>query len=169
MSIVEHLLDFSNIGKNRLCLKWVSASEGMLFAEYVTGFSGDIEKAGPFNPEMFHEQLNALERVLSTPRLRWLIGEELALTEQGNVYDTRLDKSEYRQFLLDAAEKEYQRALILESIMNEPRSIREIAFSTGLPVYTVSIRMGELERIHQAELKDYRGTTPRFIGRAAVY
>ena len=34
---------------------------------------------------------------------------------------------------------------------------------TGLPVYTVSLRLGDLERDHQAEIRSYRGTTPVFV------
>jgi hypothetical protein len=44
-----------------------------------------------------------------------------------------------------------------------PRSVREMAGSTGLSVYAVSLRLNNLERRGLADLKGYEGTTPRFI------
>jgi len=38
-----------------------------------------------------------------------------------------------------------------------------LAGTTGLPVYTVSLRLNDLERRGLTELKGYEGTTPRFI------
>ena len=45
-----------------------------------------------------------------------------------------------------------------------PQSVREMAGKTGLPVYTVSLKLNDLERRGQAELKCYEGSTPKFIG-----
>ena len=165
--MVEHLLDLSGIGRERLCLRWVSAAEGRLFADYVTQFSEETRKLGPFDPEQFKEQLAAIEKALATPRLRLLMGAELQITEKGNVYEEKLKGEKYRKLLLKATEEEYQGALILNTMKDEPKSVRELAFNTGLPVYTVSLRLGELERRQQAELKAHYGTTPRFISLVA--
>jgi len=167
MDVVSNLLNLSGIGRDRLCVRWVSAAEGQLFAEYVTAYSELIQQAGPFDPERFKMPLSAIETALSSPRLRWLMGMEVKLTQQGNVYGENLDEEKYHQLLQKISEEEYQGSLILEALKEGPQTVRELAFKTGLPVHTVSLRLGELERHHQAAFQGYDGTTPKFVGVAA--
>lgn len=161
------LLDISGIGKDRVCLKWVSASEGQLFADYVAAFTKQTCLLGPFNPEQYKLELDAVERALMSPRLRWLTGMEMALTEKGNVYGEKLDEDDYQELIRKSVEEEYEEALILEVLKVGPQSVREIAFETGFPVYTVSLRLGNLERHNKAQFQEYDGTTPKFVSLAA--
>jgi Methyl-viologen-reducing hydrogenase, delta subunit len=166
MEVVERLLDLSGIGRDRLCLRWVSAAEGRLFAEYVNQFSEVTMDLGPFDPARHEMELAAVEKALTSQRLRWLMGIELSLMRDGNVYGEVIPEGAYKNLLQKATEAEYQGALISETIKGEPLSVREIAFLTGLPVYSVSLRLGELERRSQAEIQSYEGTTPRFVSTA---
>ena len=165
--MVEDLLGLSGIGRDRVQLRWVSASEGQLFAEYVTEFSELTRELGPFNPEKFKMPLAAVEQALNSARLRWLLGLAKKLTEQGNVYNEKIDEEEYRALLRQATEDEYEKALIGEAMKEGPCSVREIAAKTGLPIYTVSLRLNEFERHGQAELSGYEGTTPKFVAMTA--
>jgi len=162
MEVIKHLLDFSGIGSGRICLRWVSAAEGRLFAEYVTDFSRRVHDLGPFDPSRYSMELAALEATLRSKRLRWLMGMELQLTEKSNVYGQQVSEEDYRKLLRQAAEDDYQCALVAGAIREEPLSVREIAFKTGLPVYTVSQKLGELEMQHLAEIHAFEGTTPKF-------
>lgn len=165
--MVEDLLDFAGIGRDRLQLRWVSAAEGQLFAQYVTKFSDLTRELGPFDLEKYTTQLEAIEQTLSSPRIRWLLGLTKQLTEHGNVYNERLNEEEYKALLQRASKEEYEKALIVEAIKAAPRSVREIAREVSLPIYTVSLCLNELERHGQAELSGYDGSTPKFIGLAA--
>ena len=69
----------------------------------------------------------------------------------------------YKEQLQQATEEEYQRALVSAAVKRDPLSVREIAFLTGLPVYTVSLQLGELQRHHEVEIESYQGTTPKFL------
>jgi F420-non-reducing hydrogenase iron-sulfur subunit len=164
MMVIRYMLDLSGIGQDRLCLRWVSASEGRLFAEYVAQFSQRTRDLGPFDPGRFEKQLEAIETALASPRLRWLMGMDLHLTRRGNVFQEKIPQGDYHRLLETAAEEEYQGAVMLNLLKDGPLSVRQIALRSGLPVYTVSLRLGELERRHQARLSSYEGTTPRFIG-----
>ena len=166
MQVLEHLLDLSGIGRNRVQLRWVSAAEAQQFADYVTQFSEQTRELGPFDAEKFRLPLAAAEQTLNSPRMRWLMGMTRELTEQGNVYQEKLDPKDYKILVQQATEEEYQKALVLEVLKQGPQSVREISGKIGLPVYTISSRLNELERHGQAELKGYEGTTPRFIGLA---
>ena len=165
--MVEDLLDISGIGRDRMQLRWVSAAEGQLFARYVTEFSDRTRELGPFDLDRFSEPLSAVEQTLNSPRIRWLSGLTRQLTERENVYHEKLDEDDYRELLRKATKEEYEKALIAVAIKESPCSVGEISEKIGLPVYTVSLRLNELERNGLAELSGYEGRTPKFIGQAA--
>ena len=140
----------------------MSAAEGQIFADYVTELTELVQKLGPFDPAQFKMELSAITTALDSPRLRWLLGIDRQLTTKENVYHEKIDQNEYQELLTTAVEMEYQRALILEALKEGPRSVREIAEMTRLPIYTVSLRLGDLEKKGKADLSSYDGTTPRF-------
>jgi F420-non-reducing hydrogenase iron-sulfur subunit len=167
MDVVQHLMDISGIGSDRVQLRWVSSAEGKLFADYVTEISDLTRDLGPFDRKKFELPLRAVEQTLNSARIRWLVGLTRQLTEQGNVYQEKLKKENYQKVICQATEEEYQKALVLEALKETPRSVRGISEKTGLPVYTISLRLNELEREGKAELSGYEGSTPKFIGLAA--
>lgn len=163
MKALEELLDLSGIGSSRTALRWVSAAEGQLFADTVTELTDVVRKLGPFDAERYKLRLDALQTVLTGQRHRWLTGMDLHVTEHTNVYGEKTDAEFYNRVRTRADLDEYHKALILESLKTGPLSVREMASKTSLPVYTVSLRLNDLERRGQAELQGYDGTTPRFI------
>jgi F420-non-reducing hydrogenase iron-sulfur subunit len=167
MEVVEQILKVSGIGVDRMKLRWVSAAEGQLFANLVSELSQVVQAMGRFDPDEYRLNLAAVDGALSSPRLRWLMGMERQLVERENVYHFKLDETNYRELLKAVVTEEYQKALILEVLREGPQSVREIAGSSGLPVYTVSILLSEIEKAGQVELHGYEGTTPRFISLAA--
>ncbi|OPX36054.1 MAG: hypothetical protein B1H11_08150 [Desulfobacteraceae bacterium 4484_190.1] len=167
MEVVGDLLHISGIGRDRMQLRWVSAAEGQLFARYVTEFSDTTREMGPFDLEKFAVPLAAVEQTLNSPRIRWLLGLTKQLTERENVYHEKLDEDDYKELLRKATKEEYEKALIAVAIKEGPCSVGEISEKIGLPIYTISVRLNELERHGLAELSGYDGTTPKFIGHAA--
>jgi F420-non-reducing hydrogenase iron-sulfur subunit len=164
MAVVRELLDVSGIGQHRMELQWSSAAEGQLFADNVKKFTQQILALGPFDPARCALSILALEQALDSPRVRWLIGCARQLTERKNAYQDTIPEADYEQILREAAVEEYEKAMISLVIREEPRSVREMAELTGLPVYTVSNRLNELERRGQAGLSVYDGRTPKFLG-----
>lgn len=167
MQLVSQLLDISGVGKDRLQLRWVSAAEGQLFAEYVTELTELTRELGPLRPSQFRLPLAAVERALQSPQLRWLLGIDRQLTERENVYQQRLDPVAFQDLLRRCAEQEYQKALLVETLREGPKTVRQMAAATGLPVYCVSLRLNDLERTGQADLLEYEGTSPKFTIMAA--
>jgi len=160
--VVGDLLELSGIGRDRMQLRWVSSAEGQLFADYVSQYNRLTEEIGPFDAEKFKLPLAAVERALGSARIRWLMGMARHLTEKGNVYQERLKEEDYDRLIQQAGVQEYEKAMVFEALRQGAGSVREISERTGLPVYTVSLRLNELERCGQAELKEYVGTTPKF-------
>ena len=167
MEVVEDLLDISGIGRDRMQLRWVSAAEGQLFARYVTEFSDRTRELGPFDLEKYAVPLAAVELTLNSSRIRWLLGLTRQLTERENVYHEKLDEDDYKELLRKATKEEYEKALIAVVIKESPCSVGEISEKIGLPVYTISLHLNELERNGMAELSGYEGSTPKFVGHAA--
>lgn len=159
---MRDLLELAGIGRDRLHLRWVSSSEGRLFADYATELTGLVQAAGPLPGEELTLPLAAVRRALSTPALRWLLGLERQLTEKENVFHEKLAAEAYRQVLQRTAVEEYQKALIFETLKAEAKTVPEIAAVTGLPLYTVSLRLNDLERTGAAAFRDQVGNSPRF-------
>lgn len=122
---------------------------------------------GPFESEKFTLQLAAIERAFKTRRLRWLTGMEYHLQHHDNVYHTRTNPELVLEILDEAIESEYHKGLLLEVLKQGPLSVKEMAGMTGLPVYTVSKRLNELEKEGLAEFDSHEGSTPKFISLAA--
>jgi len=167
MHMVEELLELSGIGRDRMALRWVSAAEGQLFANTIKELTETTRKLGPFDVGRYSLELAAVSNVLTAPRMRWLAGMDLHVTEHSNVYNDKVDEGFYQNLMHQASRDEYQKALLLETLKEGPLSVREMAGKTGLPVYTVSLRLNDLERRGLAELKGYDGSTPKFIRLAA--
>jgi DNA-binding transcriptional ArsR family regulator len=167
MQLVEQLLDLAGIGRNRMALRWVSAAEGQIFANTVGELTEATKALGPFDLERHKLQMTAVEAVVRGPRMRWLTGMDRHVTEKANVYGEKIDEELYRKTAKQALTDEYHKALIMESLKAGPLSVREMASATGLPVYTVSLRLNDLEKRGLAELKGYEGSTPKFIALAA--
>jgi F420-non-reducing hydrogenase iron-sulfur subunit len=162
MQLVGQLLGISGIGQDRLQLRWVSSAEGQLFAEYVTELTGVIKKLGPLDRERLKLPLAAVERTLESVPLRWLMGMERQLTEKGNVFHEKLDPQNYEMVMQRTAEEEYQKALLYEALQEGPLTVRQMSAGTGLPVYTVSLRLNDLERGGLAEIHGHEGVSPKF-------
>lgn len=160
---MENLLDLSRIGRGRIQLRWVSAAEGQIFANYIKELSDELAELGPFDASKFALELAAVEGVLNSSRVRWLVGIDRQITERGNVYDEKVDSAEFDRLLRSVCETEYENALVLEVLRAGPQSVREISAKTGLGVYSVSKRLVDVEKWGPVELHGYDGTTPKFI------
>jgi len=148
-------------------MRRVSAAEGALFAQYVRDVSETTTALGPFDKDKYQLQLAAIERAFNTRRLRWLTGMEYHLQHNDNVYETRTNPDLVFEILDEAIESEYHKGLLLEVLKEGPLTVREKAEKTGLPIYTISKRLNELENDGLAEFDSHDGTTPKFISLAA--
>ncbi len=162
MQWVAQLLETAGLGRDRLQLRWISSAEAHLFAEYVTELTELIAGLGPLPRDQANLRMAALERTLNTSKIRWLIGMERQLTEKENVFHERLESTNYQTLLQRVTEEEYQKALIFGSLQEGPKTVAEMATQTGLPVYTLSVRLNDLERIGQASLAGHEGTNYLF-------
>ena len=90
------------------------------------------------------------------------MGMQRQLTERENVYHEKLDPEAYEELLKSSAEEEYHRGLIYAALQAGPRTVRQIAARTGLPIYTISLRLNDLEKISLVNILGHEGTSPKF-------
>jgi F420-non-reducing hydrogenase iron-sulfur subunit len=162
IQVLRHLLEIAGLGQDRVQLRWVSSAEGQLFAEYVTQLTGVIRELGPLDRQRLRLPLAAVERTVQGLALRWLMNMERQLTERENVFHEKLEVKAFEAALKRTAEDEYQKALLREVLKEGPKTVRQMAEETGLPVYTVSLRLNDLERYGLAEVSSHEGTTFKF-------
>jgi F420-non-reducing hydrogenase iron-sulfur subunit len=162
MEVVRYLLGISGLNQDRLQVRWVSATEGQQFAEYVTELTNLLRKLGSLDRDRLALPLAAVSRAIMNPDLRWLMGMQRQLTERENVYHEKLDPGAYEELLQSSAEQEYHRAMIYEALQAGPRTVRQIAGVTGLPIYTISLRLNDLEKISLVSILGHEGTSPKF-------
>jgi F420-non-reducing hydrogenase iron-sulfur subunit len=162
MDLIRYLLDLSGLGQDRLQVRWVSATEGQQFAEYVTELTELLRQLGPLDRDKMGLQLAAVSRAINSVDLRWLLGMQRQLTERENVYHDKLDRTAYEEIVRAAAKEEYHRGLIYAALQTGPQTVRQIAAATGLPIYTISLRLNDLEKIALVSILGHEGTSPKF-------
>ena len=133
IKLAKKLLRETDIKPERLRLEWISASEGERFANVVTDFTNEIKALGPSpisgeNPDIDKlESIFAAKNAANDFRLRALVGRELKLTEEGNVYDKKLTQEELDVLYDNILNDEFLRHRILQLTKNRPLSIKDIS------------------------------------------
>ena len=123
------LIDFDK----RLILEWVSASEGMRFAQVVKNFTDQIKSLGksPISGKnkdpIILEKLQAIGRVVEEFRIRTLVARQRTLKEQGNVYGEKVNPEEFDKIVDNALMSEYIRSRIYVHLTKKKSSVKDLA------------------------------------------
>ncbi len=131
--MTKKLLAKTGLNPERLQLKWISASEGQLFADTMKEITEKITELGPSpvagsSPELdILEQLLIIRNAAEDYRLRVLIGKGISLMDEHNVYNEQLDPKRFEELLDNAIEEEYIRSGILYMTKEKPVSVIDIS------------------------------------------
>jgi len=160
--MVENLLDYTGIGRERLHLEWLSSAEAQRFTTISTEVIGAVKAKGKLDPESFHMELEAAEMTVNSETVRWLVGKEVSITSEGDVYGRKWDVESYESILDEALEREYHNNLIWLAIKNGSTSARDISKETGLDLLRVSYLLADLERVSRVEFTGMENSKPVF-------
>ena len=163
--LMQKLLQDAGIEPERVRLEWVSASEGEKFSKVVTEFTEQIKKLGPSKvkkDQVLKSKVAAADGASETFRLRALVGKELGLEKQGNVYGMKLDQAEFEKLIDQATKDEFERCLILELSKQKPRSVKELGIIMEVPTDRVLRHIVALRQKNMISMDHPEGFTPTY-------
>jgi coenzyme F420-reducing hydrogenase delta subunit len=166
--MTKKLLSKTGLNPDRLQLKWISASEGQLFADTMKEITERITKLGPSplagnNPDLnILEQLMIIRNVAEDYRLRVIIGKGVNLVDDYNVYNEPLDPEKFETLLNSAIEEEYVRSGILFYTKEKPSTVREIASKLKLSPEIILKHVVTLKDRDLIKMDHIDGDTPYY-------
>ena len=156
------MLDIAGIGKDRLHLAWVSSAEAQRFVEVVTMVTESVKAQGKFDPKAFSFELAAAEMTLAGETLRWMVGKEVKITTDGDVYGRKWDTKSFETILDAVLEREYQKNLIYQAVKEGYTSVRDINEKIGLDLERISYLLADLEKTNKVEFTGMNDRIPVF-------
>ena len=162
MILTQKLLEIAGIGKDRLQYAWVSSAEAQRFSEVATSVTGTVVDLGPLNTSELEMQLTAAEMTLDGETMRWLVGKEVKITTQGDVYGRKWDITTYENVLFDMLVREYQKNLIYLAIKEGHTNVRAISEKTGVEILRISYLLADMERTSMVEFTGMEDSKPVF-------
>jgi F420-non-reducing hydrogenase iron-sulfur subunit len=149
--LTRRLLEYVGISGERLRLEWVSASEGIRFAEVMHDFVGQLERLGPIgpgegiDPKLLQVKLAAVGKVL--PYLKLVEREKLRVRfRTQEEYDRFYAGDEVTRLLDSLIADRLAVGQILALLEAGPLSTREISETLGVSPSAVSRTMNSSSR-----------------------
>ena len=151
MHLGKKLLEYAGLSPDRLRLEWVSASEGVRYAEVVTDFSTRLKELGPIgagegmDQSALKRKLDAIKKIL--PYIKLVEREKLRVRFE--------NKAEYEKFFAGAELNSLLKKLIADKLAvseimvlleEKARSTGEIADSLGMSASEVAKHLGSSAR-----------------------
>ena len=152
----------AGIGEDRLHFAWVSSAEAQRFVEVVNTTTDSIKGQGPLDGERFSMELEACEMTVSDETIRWLVGKEVTITKEGDVYGRSWDVEKYESIMFQELEREYQKNMIYLAIREGATSVREVSDKIDIDLLRVSYLLADLERTNRVEFTGMQESKPVF-------
>ena len=162
IGLTRRILDLTGFDSRRLRLEWVSASEGQRFADLVKDFTEVVRKLGPSNAAENKEALAAARQALGDFRLRAIVGNELKIVDEGNVYGNRLEKEKLLDVLYNATKEEFERSLILQLSKAKNMSVKDLSKKMNVPTDKVLGHIVVLRQKNLLTMDHPEGFTPTY-------
>lgn len=176
VKVLKQLLELAGVNPDRLILDWVSAGEGERFATLVRDFTEQILALGPFGyaqgrpfgqneglpGEELQGRLAAARRVVESEQIRWLVGREWEMIEQGDVYGQAVSQEAFDALLESNVVAEYLRSRLLLLAADRPLSVKEMAGEMGMASRLVLPHVVALEQAGLIAMVGIKGNSPKY-------
>ncbi len=153
----------AGIGADRLQLAWVSSAEAQRFVEIATDTIAAVKEQGPLDTVALEMALEAADMTVNNPAIRWLVGKEVKITANGDVYGRKWDVDQYETALFKELEREFQKSMIFLAIKKGCKSVRDISREIGLDLLRISYLLADLEKTNQVEFTGMEDSKPVFV------
>lgn len=152
----------AGVGADRLHLAWVSSAEAQRFAQTAEDVVASVKKQGPLDAEALAMPLEAAEMTVNGEAIRWLVGKEIKITTEGDVYGRKWDVAGYEAVMHKELEREYQKNLIYLAVREGATSVRAISKKIGVQLLRTSYLLADLERTNRVEFTGMDNSIPVF-------
>jgi coenzyme F420-reducing hydrogenase delta subunit len=169
INLTKKLLKEAGIDTNRLRLEWISASEGERFSNVIKEFTNKVKELGPSpiagdNPDIDRlEAIFAARNAAKDFRLRALVGRELGLTEEGNVYHEKISQEKLDELYESILKDEFLRHRILQLTKNRPLSVKDLAKYVNFTPETILKQIVTLKDRGLIIVDRIDGTSPLYV------
>ncbi len=138
MHLGKKLLEAIGVNPERLRLEWVSASQGLRYAEVVTDFTGKLKEMGPLDAGALKLKLEAIRKLL--PYIKLVEREKLRVRFQS--------KAEYEEFFASDELNSLFRKLIADKLAISQIMVllEQQALSTGEIADTLGMTPSEVSQ-----------------------
>jgi predicted Rossmann fold nucleotide-binding protein DprA/Smf involved in DNA uptake len=158
----KKLLDLTGVGAERLHLAWISSAESQRFADIATRVTASIKSQGKFEPAAFALELDAAEMTLDGESVRWLVGKELKIISEGDVYGRKWDAERFESILDSVMERAYHKNRVFLAIKDGFTSVEDISNKTGLDFKMISHLLADLEKTGMVKFSGMKDKIPVF-------
>ncbi len=97
--------------------------------------------------------------------LRWMVGKEVKITKDGDVYGRTWSMQKYESILVSVLQREYYKNLIYLAIKDGFTSVREIHKKIGLDLVRISRLIADMEKTNRVEFTGMEDRVPVFAAR----
>ena len=130
--------------------------------EVVNTTTDSVKSQGALDAEQFNLELEACEMTVSDETIRWLVGKEVKITKEGDVYGRSWDVDKYESVMFRELEREFQKNLIYLAIREGATSVREVSAKIDVDLLRVSYLLADLERTNRVEFTGMQESKPVF-------
>lgn len=163
MRMTQFVLETIGINLDRLRFDYVSAAEGRRFGEVIFDFTKKVREIGPINEvKDLDEKTRIGKEIVRNTRIRWLIGKEWELIEQGNVFGKILAENDFKDLMTKSIVDQYKKELICSMIEDKPLPVKEIAQRTKLCPSEVFRYLTYMENIGLVSLMGHKNNSPQY-------
>ena len=156
------MLGLAGIGAERLHLAWVSSAEAQRFAKITTQTTETVKSLGEFDPAAFSMELEAARMTFQNEMIRWMVGKEVKIIKNGDVYGRSWDLEKYESILDSVLAREYYKNMIYLAIKDGFTSVREINKKIGLDLVLISRLIADMEKTNKVQFTGMENKIPVF-------
>ena len=131
--------------------------------EIATSVTASIKGQGKFDPTALAFELDAAEMTLDGEIVRWMVGKELTITSEGDIYGRKWDVERYESILNSVMEREYHKNLIFLAIKEGFTSVEDINDKIGLDLKLISHLLADLEKTGMVKFTGMEDRIPAFV------
>ena len=165
-ALMKRLMGKAGLEPGRLRLEWVSAAEGLRFAQLVKEFTDQVRVLGPSplsgsepDPDLLLN-MRAARAAAEDSRLRALVGKEEKLVSEGNVYGEQITQEDFDDVMAGAIDAEFARQRIRLALLEEPMSVKELSERLGMEPRRVVEHVVAMRQRGWVDTQEIRESSP---------